>query len=102
MAFVGRKQQLRSLDRLLDRVRTNTSEAPGKALLVRGRRRVGKSRLVEQFLERSGVPSVFYAASGRPVREELRTFAEDVALSTLPGAELFRDVELSTWDAALR
>lgn len=102
MPFVGRAQQLRSLGRLLDRVSSDTSGVPGKALLVRGRRRVGKSRLVEEFLERAGVPAVFYAATGRPVREELRTFAEEVASSTLPSADLFRGVELSSWDAALR
>lgn len=102
MAFVGRVQQLRSLERLLDRVRTDTSGAPGKALLVRGRRRVGKSRLVEEFLDRAGVPSVFYAATGRPVRDELRSFAEEVGSSTLPRADLFRGVELASWDAALR
>ena len=102
MAFVGRAQQLRSLDRLLERVRTDEGGTPGRALLVRGRRRVGKSRLVEEFLERSGVPCLFYAATGRPVRDELRTFAEDVSFSSLPGAELFRDVELSSWDSALR
>ena len=102
MAFVGRKQQLRSLERLLERVRTVDDGTPGRALLVRGRRRVGKSRLVEEFLERTGIPSAFYAASGRPVRDELRTFAEDMAASSLPGASLFREVELSSWDAALR
>jgi uncharacterized protein len=102
MAFVGRRSQLRSLQRLLDRVSTTDDGVPGRAVLVRGRRRVGKSRLVEEFLERASVPALFYAATGRPVRDELRTFAEDVAASTLPGAQLFRGVELSSWDAALR
>lgn len=100
--FIGRDRQLRSLDKLLSRVVGDPPGAPGRAVLIRGRRRVGKSRLVEEFLARSNVPHVFYAASGRPVREELRSFAEDIAASNLPNAALFRGVELSSWDAALR
>lgn len=102
MTFVGRCQQLDRLQRLVDQVRDAPSGAPGKALLIRGRRRVGKSRLVEQFIQQARLPSVFYAASGRPLNEELRIFGEEVALSSLPGADLFRDVELTSWDAALR
>lgn len=84
------------------RVVTDDPRSPGKAVLSRGRRRVGKSRLVEEFLKRANVPHVFYAASGRPLREELRAFAEDVAASNLPKADLFRDVTLTSWDAAMR
>lgn len=48
------------------------------------------------------MPHLFFAASGRPVRDELRLFAEEAAASDLPGAALFAGVELSSWDAALR
>lgn len=75
---------------------------PGKAILIRGRRRVGKSRLVEEFVERADVPSVYFTASGRSTREELRLFAEEVAASDLPGASVFHEVELGSWEAALR
>ena len=100
--FVGRQEQLARLDKLLRRVRSDDDRKPGKALLIRGRRRVGKSRLVEEFVETCGVPHVFFAASGRPVREELRLFAEEVAASDLPAAALFEGIELTSWDAALR
>lgn len=63
---------------------------------------MGKSRLVEEYLDRASVPIVFYTASGRPPREELRHFTEEVTRSNLPGASLFRDVEVGSWDAALR
>ncbi|WP_415100301.1 AAA family ATPase [Nocardioides sp.] len=69
---------------------------------MRGRRRVGKSRLVEEFVDSIDVPYLFFAATGRPVRDELRLFAEEVAASDLPGAALFAGVELTGWDAALR
>lgn len=100
--FVGREEQLARLASLLRRVQTVRDTKPGKALLIRGRRRVGKSRLVEEFVEHAGVPHLFFAASGRPVREELELFAHEVASSDLPGAALFDGVVLSGWDAALR
>lgn len=101
--FIGRERQLASLSKIMDRVLTDSLPGtPGRAILIRGRRRVGKSRLVEEFVVRTGLPYVYYAASGRPVREELRGFADDVASSSLPDAALFRDVELSSWEGALR
>lgn len=69
---------------------------------MRGRRRVGKSRLVEEFLERSSVPSVYFTASAQSPDRELSLFAEAVASSDLPGADLFRAVTPQTWEAALR
>jgi len=63
---------------------------------------VGKSRLVEEFLDRSGLPYVFYTASTRSAGEELELFTREVAASNLPNASLFRDVQASSWDAALR
>lgn len=100
--FVGREEQLGRLKELLSQARASKDAKPGTALLVRGRRRVGKSRLAEEFVERAEVPHLFYAAVGRPVRDELRLFAEEVTRSNLPGADAFIDVELGSWDAALR
>lgn len=100
--FVGRSRQLDALGHLLGRVSTDEDEKPGRALLVRGRRRVGKSRLVEEFLARAQVPHLFFAATGRAIRDELALFGIEAAASTLPGADLFAGVELTSWDAALR
>lgn len=85
----------------LDVVRRGGDRA-GRCLLLRGRRRVGKSRLVEAFLERAGVPSLYYTAAGvTPVAERI-DFAREVVGSELPGRELFDGVQLDSWDAALR
>ena len=100
--FVGRQEQLRQLDRQLALVRAGGADQPGKALLVRGRRRVGKSRLVEEFIERSGVPSVYFTASMQRPDLELRLFTADVAASNMPGADTFADVTPESWEAALR
>lgn len=100
--FVGRTSQLAQLNSLLERAATSRDDKPGRAVLIRGRRRVGKSRLVEEFIKHADVPHVFFAASGRHVREELALFTEDVAASNIPGADIFNDVEPTSWDAALR
>jgi AAA+ ATPase superfamily predicted ATPase len=69
---------------------------------MRGRRRVGKSRLVEEFVERAGVPSVFFTASAQPsVQADLALFVQAATSSDLPGAALFVDQEPRSWDAAL-
>lgn len=102
--FIGRSYELGLLARLLTRV-TEGGRAgrPGRAILIRGRRRVGKSRLVEEFVAKAAVPYVFFTASAQPtVEADLRLFAEAVRESTLPGTELFRDQAPGTWDAALR
>lgn len=102
--FIGRTRELGLLDRLFKRVaERGRAGRPGRAILIRGRRRVGKSRLVEEFVDRSQVPYVFFTASGQPTAEaDLRLFVEAVRESTLPSAELFRDQTPGTWDAALR
>jgi len=101
--FVGRQKELALLDELMEPVRTGgRTGRPGRAVLIRGRRRVGKSRLVEEFARRSGVPHVFFAATGMPKSEELASFAEQVASSDLPDAGRFAEfASPQTWDAAL-
>ena len=101
--FVGRQKELALLDELMEPVRTGgRTGRPGRAVLIRGRRRVGKSRLVEEFARRSGVPHVFFAAAGTPKSEELASFADQVAASDLPEAARFAEFAAPrTWDAAL-
>jgi AAA+ ATPase superfamily predicted ATPase len=69
---------------------------------MRGRRRVGKSRLVEHFVKQAGVASMYFTASAQPtVEADLRLFVQSAAASDLPGAALFADQSPTTWDAAL-
>jgi len=69
--FIGRARELTLLEGHLDHV-CEGSERPGRALLVRGRRRVGKSRPLEEFIARSSVPAVFFTVStqGAPASYE--------------------------------
>ncbi|MGH3212047.1 MAG: ATP-binding protein, partial [Trebonia sp.] len=102
--FIGRKRELELLDHLLRRASEGgRAGRPGRAILIRGRRRVGKSRLVEEFIDRAEVPSVFFTASGQPTIEaDLALFIEAVLESDLPDAGLFVGQAPVTWDAALR
>jgi uncharacterized protein len=68
-------------------------------VLIRGRRRVGKSRLVEEFLRTADVSSVFFTASRKPDRQ-LARFAAEISESNLPDAHLYAATP-QTWDAAL-
>lgn len=102
--FYGRARELDALSRLLQRVEhRGRTGRPGRAALIRGRRRVGKSRLVEEFIERSGLPSLFFTASAQSnTATDLRLFVEAGATSTLPQAALFAGQTPQDWDAALQ
>ncbi len=99
--FVGRTGELAELSALLDRITAGGSR-PGKAILIRGRRRVGKSRLVEEFVEQSDIPYLFFTASAQgSTAADISLFIEAGASSNLPSATTFDDQRPSTWDAAL-
>ncbi|BDO41188.1 DUF234 domain-containing protein [Cellulomonas sp. NTE-D12] len=100
--FVGRTRELGLLSEQLDAVRRGGRDARGAAVLLRGRRRVGKSRLVEELAARSEVPYVvFQAAKGAGPEREYAELATAVAASTLPDASLAADNRPATLTAAL-
>lgn len=102
--FVGRKRELTTLRRTLSKVGAGgRAGRPGRALLIRGRRRVGKSRLAEEFIDLAGVPHVFFTASAQStLAADLSLFTDAVASSNLPGSAVFRGQGPASWDAALR
>ncbi|GGO82546.1 ATP-binding protein [Nonomuraea cavernae] len=87
--FIGRTRELAVLKRALEKTGASRFQRPGRALLIRGRRRVGKSRLAEEFIRRARLPHVYYTATGQTLGEELRTFSEEVRTSDLPDAATF-------------
>lgn len=95
--FIGRAAYLSELDARL----SLAARSGGDFVLLRGRRQVGKSRLVTEFLTRNGARSVYFQAARRPAREELASFTDAIGRSSLDGADLVRDgLHFSTWDAA--
>ncbi len=102
--FVGRAGELARLDALLGRVGDARRDLPGVAVLLRGRRRVGKSRLVQVFCERAGVPSLYFQASqGAEPAAERAAFAAAALDSDLPGRDLFAaGTVFPTWMSLFR
>jgi AAA+ ATPase superfamily predicted ATPase len=102
--FVGRAAELDRLSALLGRVGNAARDLPGVAVALRGRRRVGKSRLVEVFCERAGGPFVFFQASQSQSASAGRAaFAEAIRWSSLPGRESFAEgMTWPSWSAFFR
>ena len=99
MLFVGRERELDLLKKRLEQVRSS-----GQAAFIgmRGRRRVGKSRLAEEFVKTSDCPYVYFTAVQQEGELELDRFVEAIASSTAPSA---RDVRAGlrpqSWESAL-
>lgn len=100
MEFFGRKRELAQLRRWYEATESGGGQ-PGQCLIVRGRRRVGKSRLIEEFVRGLDAPSVFFTASNLSTVQELENFTQAVLASDLPEAEVFGN-EPTSWDNALR
>ena len=97
--FAGRLEQLALLEADLAEVR---STRRGRFVLVRGRRQVGKSRLIEEFIDRSGAPSVFFTATkGREASTELNEFMQLMRQPSIDGDQVLADTTFGSWDAAL-
>lgn len=100
--FIGRRRELELLTQELSRVADAVdTERPGRCLLLRGRRRVGKSRLVETFADRAEAPLLYFTASGGDTARELARFAADAERSSLPQATLLARSRPADWGAAL-
>jgi hypothetical protein len=98
--FIGRSAELALLGKRLDRV----SADGGAAVAVRGRRQVGKSRLVQEFCDRAGVPYCYFTATkGASPVESVGAFLAEIRQSTLPSErELVPTQASGGWPDALR
>lgn len=80
--FVGRQTELSLLAKRIDHV---TRTGTGLAVAIRGRRQVGKSRLVQELCNRSGLPYLYFTAvKGASVTESTALFLADLTESELP------------------
>ena len=99
--FVGRTVELAVLRKRLTRVADSGS---GAAVAIRGRRQVGKSRLIQEFCDRSGTPYLFYTATkgSSPVEAVAAFLAELSASSLVRDRELVPAETATTWPDAFR
>lgn len=96
--FVGRARELGVLGDDLEAVKRS---GQGALILVKGRRRAGKSRLIEEFAERQGCPVVFFLATKQRPGYELARFADALAQSNHPEAAGSAGLRFESWEAAL-
>ena len=87
---------------MLEGLLEEASAGRGTLVSVRGRRQVGKSRLIGEFVERSGRPAVFFTASRRPAPVELALFADAARVSGIESAGALTGGGAGSWEAALR
>lgn len=91
------------LDNQLNQIAEGRSPNKGAAIVMTGRRRVGKSRLAQEFCDRSGLPYViFQATRGRNPASERADFVTAIAQSGLRGGRLVADTRPVDWNHALR
>jgi hypothetical protein len=99
--FVGRTSELRLLRRRLDLVRKSER---GTAVAVRGRRQVGKSRLVQEFCDQASTPYLYFTAiKGASPAEALEDFVRTMRESGLSRSpELLPDSAPTSWRDGFR
>ena len=100
--FVGRRRELAVLSRHLDEVvqgLRDGSERPGRCILLRGRRRVGKSRLIEEYRRISEAPGMFYTAVKAAAARQLDDFTA-AASADLHDGYVFAGTAATTWTGA--
>lgn len=96
--FVGRGHELRYLEQELDAAR----HGRGRLVTVRGRKQVGKSWLVSEFLDRYDGPHLYFDAHGYTEKRELDRFRSALAKSSLPSGRLGQgEGTFGDWEAAL-
>ena len=89
--FVGRSQELALLDKAM--------KSPHAALVpIYGRRRVGKSELILQFMAKR--PGIYYVGQQSPASLQIREFLAEAARSLeIP---LLAQLRVESWRAALQ
>lgn len=96
-AFYGRQSVLNVLSDHLDAIRET---GRGRIVAMRGRRQVGKSTVLERFVDSSGVPSVFVSAVfGASVQQQVADATSAIVESRhpLPNAGLLAQTPASSW-----
>jgi len=93
--FVGREQELSLLD--------VQWQAPGaRFLMLYGRRRVGKTALLVNWIQRSGSRTLYWVASLTSATAQLRSFSQAVYEFAHPGISASDSFTYTTWEQAWR
>lgn len=91
--FVGRIDELAVLDKLWD-------SPGGKLLILYGRRRIGKTRLLIHWLEQHPKQAIYWVAEPSSALHQLRSFSQTIYNFSHPDAPAPRDFAYSDWEQA--
>ena len=93
--FIGRSEELELIDSLWSVPRATL-------LILYGRRRVGKTRLLTHWLKRHGAYGLYWMAEATSAREQLRSFSQAIIHFIDPDTPTPSDFSYATWEQALR
>jgi uncharacterized protein len=93
--FVGRSRELEVLDNLWD-------SQKARLLILYGRRRVGKTRLLTHWLQLQDKDGLYWVAEPASALTQLRSFSQALMLFIDPGADVPADFTFASWELAFR
>lgn len=93
MEFVGRRRELRLLDDVYRR-------QGAQFLILYGRRRIGKTRLITQWSRGVQTPVLYWMASQTSATNQLRHFSQALFSFLNPTAAVEATFSYTSWDAA--
>jgi len=94
-AFIGRKQEIETLNRY-------GSPSEASLLIVYGRRRVGKTRLLTHWLQTESVPhALYWVAQPSAATEQLRQFSHALYRFENPDGSLPAAFSYESWQQAI-
>lgn len=94
-AFIGRERELRLLDRLWQ-------SSKATFLILYGRRRVGKTRLLTHWLRSHSDDVLYWMAEPTSALDQLRSFSQALVNFADPETPASPDFTYDTWEHALR
>ncbi len=93
-SFKGRSVELGELDKLWQK-----TEAA--LLILYGRRRVGKTRLLTHWREQHADHALYWVAEPMSARDQLRAFSQALHHFSYPGSPVSMEITYSNWEQAL-
>jgi hypothetical protein len=101
-AYAPLRRQASELDELRSELDLVRDTGRARFVWMSGRRRVGKSRLMQELCDRAQIRYCFYQAPRCPRPDALADFVDAVRESGLAAADAFEDASYDSWPAALR
>lgn len=91
--FVGRAQELALLDRLWQRNQATM-------LILYGRRRVGKTRLLTRWIQQAGKRALYWVAEPSSALDQLRSFSQAIFDFAYPQTPAPPEFTYANWQQA--